>query len=372
MTTHACDLVLRGGRVLDPETGRDEVADVAVLDGTVVAVVAAGDCSEVHLVAHEEVDVSGAVVAPGWIDLHSHAQSVAGSRLQAHDGVTTALDLEAGTVEVERWYADVAAAGRAIGYGTSASWQISRMIHVGGIEVGGPEQALAFFGDQRWQAEARPEQTAALLARVEAELAQGALGVGMLQGYGPRIDPEEYLAVSRVAASAGVATFTHARDLVEQLPGVPVDGAEEIVRAAGETGVRAHYCHVNSSSSRLVDRVHRLIEASAAPVTTEAYPYGAGATPISADFLSPDRLARRGLTPSSLVYAPTGRRVADVAELLRLRAQDPGGIAIVHLLDEEVAADREVLDRCLTFPGTVVASDAMPLAWAAERSDPYA
>ena len=51
------------------------------------------------------VDVRGLVVAPGFIDLHSHAQTLPGRRLQACDGVTTALDLEAGRAPVEVAYA---------------------------------------------------------------------------------------------------------------------------------------------------------------------------------------------------------------------------------------------------------------------------
>ena len=45
-------------------------------------------------------------------------------------------------------------------------------------------------------------------------------------------------------------TFTHARDMIEMVPGARVDGAEEIVRAAGQTGAQMHYCHLNSTSQR--------------------------------------------------------------------------------------------------------------------------
>ena len=93
-------------------------------------------------------------------------------------------------------------------------------------------------------------------------------------------------------------------------------------------------------------------------------------TGIGAAFLAPERLAERGLTPSSLTYAPTGERVASAARLRELRATDPGGLVIIKLLDEDDPADRELLLRSLTFPGAIVASDAMPLTWTGPAPDP--
>jgi hypothetical protein len=154
-----------------------------------------------------------------------------------------------------------------------------------------------------------------------------------------------------------------------------IDGAEEIVRAAGETGAHMHYCHVNSTSQRHVDRVLDLVgraQAAGALVSTEAYPYGSGMTGIGAAFLAPERLAERGLTPSSLTFAPTGERVASEARLRELRQTDPGGLVIIELLDESDPADRRLLMRSLTFPGAVVASDAMPLTWTGPKPDPLA
>jgi hypothetical protein len=95
-------------------------------------------------------------------------------------------------------------------------------------------------------------------------------------------------------------------------------------------------------------------------------------TGIGAAFLAPERLAERGLTPSSLTFAPTGERVASEARLRELRETDPGGLAIIQLLDEDDPADRELLMRSLTFPGAIVASDAMPLTWTGPEPDPLA
>jgi hypothetical protein len=134
-----------------------------------------------------------------------------------------------------------------------------------------------------------------------------------------------------------------------------------------------HYCHINSTSQRHIGRVLDLVgraQAAGARVTTEAYPYGSGMTGIGAAFLAPERLGERGLTPSSLTYAPTGERVASETRLRELRQADPGGLVIIKVLDEDDPADRELLMRSLTFPGAIVASDAMPLTWTGPTPDP--
>ena len=234
---------------------------------------------------------------------------------------------------------------------------------------------MARISDPAWQRPAEPAQVSALLARLSADLADGALGIGVLLGYAPAASPAEYLRVAGLAAEAGVPTFTHARDLVEMVPGTLADGAEEIVRAAAQTGAHMHYCHINSTSQRHIDRVLALVaraQAAGSRVTTEAYPYGSGMTGIGAAFLAPERLAERGLTPSSLTYAPTGERVASAARLRELRQADPGGLVIIDLLSEDDPADRALLMRSLTFAGAVVASDAMPLTWTAPPADPLA
>ncbi len=353
------DIVLQRGRVIDPETGLDAVRDVAV-NGGVIAEVAAGP-----LRGALAIDAAGLVVAPGLIDLHSHAQSLAGRWLQACDGVTTALELEAGRFPVAAAYAREAADGSPINYGFSASWAAVRMEVVGGLKPDGTgEHTLRFLGDPCWQAAAGPGQVARIIDHLAAQLADGAIGIGLLVGYAPGADPGEYLAVAELAARAGATTFTHARDLVEARPDTKIDGAEEIVRAAQQTGAHMHYCHVNSTSGRHVDRVLDLVQrcrAAGGPVSTEAYPYGSGATAIGAAFLAPDRLGERGMTPRSLTYLATGERVADAARLEQLRATDPGGLVIVDFLDEHNPADQGTLRRSLTFDDAIIASDAMPL-----------
>jgi len=364
MREHA--LVIRGGRVVDPAQGLDAAVDVAIQDGRIAAVGPA-------LRGRLALDAAGCVVAPGFVDLHSHAQSVGGHRLQAFDGVTTTLELEAGAVPVSAAYAQAQIEGRPLNYGYSASWGAARIEVLTGYRGDGRVTTmLSRFADPGWQREATAAEEDRILGLLEGEVAAGALGIGVLIGYAPGTSPAEYLRVARLAATTGVPTYTHVRDLVDFAPTARVDGAEELVRAASETGAHMHYCHVNSTSLRHVDRVLGLVDRvrrAGAVVTTEAYPYGAGSTAIGAAFLSPERLPERGLRPTDLVYAPKNERVRDVEHLRQLRATDPGGLCIVHFLDETNPADAAVMRASLIHEDTMVASDAMPLTWQGPAAD---
>src|ERR1700755_3600911 len=101
------DVVLRGGRVVDPESGLDAVRDVAIV-GDQVARGGQGLPP-----GRADLDVAGQVVTAGFIDMHSHAYDLGGQRLQAMDGVTTALELEAGITPVAAAYEAAARAGPA-------------------------------------------------------------------------------------------------------------------------------------------------------------------------------------------------------------------------------------------------------------------
>ncbi len=361
------EVVLRGGRVIDPESGLDAVCDVAVGQGRIAAV------GSVSQSAALELDVTGHVVTAGFVDVHSHVTDIAGMRLRALDGVTTAFELEGGVTPVEPAYRQAAAEGRPINYGFAASWALARMEAVGGVTLeAGLGTFMANIATPAWQGPATPAQLRHILDRLATDLADGALGIGILLGYAPGADPGEYLRVATLAAAAGVPTFTHARDLIEVVPATLMDGAEEIVRAAGETGAHMHYCHVNSTSLRHVDRVLDVVgqaQAAGSRITTEAYPYGSGMTGIGAAFLAPERLPERGLTPSDLTYAPTGERVGTKERLQQLRADDPGGLVVIRHLDEDDPADLNVMLRPLVFPDAIVASDAMPLTWSGCDAD---
>ena len=89
------DLVILRGRVMDPESGLDAVSNVAVLGGKVRAI---GGSPR----GRDTIDASGLVVAPGFIDLHQHAQHPAAYAVEAAAGITSAFELEDGTGDVDR------------------------------------------------------------------------------------------------------------------------------------------------------------------------------------------------------------------------------------------------------------------------------
>lgn len=355
------DIVFTGGRVVDPASGTDEVRNIAITDGTVSA------WGHDAIDALRTIDVTGQVICPGFIDMHSHGQEIAEQRLQAMDGVTTALELEAGVIPVAKAYARAASEGRPINYGYATSWAHARMIELAGADPDGDIRTLLHhLGAPSWQGEPTPAQRAHILELIDSDLAAGALGIGVVVGYAPKSDPAEYLEVATLAARAGVPTYTHARPLISMDPSSPVDGAVEIARAAAETGAHMHYCHVNSTSGAHVDHalaVVARVQEAGSRVTTEAYPYGSGSTAVGAAFLHPDKLHLMNLTPRSLTFVPTGERIADRKQLEHLRTTDPGGLVLVEFLDENDTVHREFLERAMTFDRAAIASDAMPLTW---------
>ena len=90
LAQEAYDVVILNGRVMDPETGLNAVRNVGIRGQSVIAI------SDQPLRGETEVDATGLIVAPGFIDLHAHGQSARANDFQAMDGVTTALELEAG------------------------------------------------------------------------------------------------------------------------------------------------------------------------------------------------------------------------------------------------------------------------------------
>jgi hypothetical protein len=353
------DLVLRGARTIDPESGLDAVCDVAVTDGRIAAVVPP-DAEDVS--GRVDLDATGSVLAPGFIDLHSHCNDLPSLWLQVCDGVTTALDLEAGSLPVARAYAQAAWDGRPVHYGYSASWALARMAACGLDSAGGLREFLRLVDVPAWHRPATGPERQAVLGRIGSELADGALGIGVLLGYCEESEAGEYLEVAHLAAAAGVPTFTHVRELGRVDSGLM--GAAEVVTAALASGAHMHVCHVNSTSLRHVDQVTELIgraRQQGLRVTTEAYPYGSGATGIGAAFLDPSTLTQHGLEPYDIRYLRTGERPATHRRLAELRADDPGGLAVIDYLDESNDEDVGFLTRALLFDDTAVASDAMPL-----------
>lgn len=92
------DVVILNGRVMDPETGFDRIANVGISNGWITAITD----DEIH--GSEAIDATGHVVAPGFIDLEQHGLDPWGIKVNLRDGVTTQMDFEVGAANIDEWY----------------------------------------------------------------------------------------------------------------------------------------------------------------------------------------------------------------------------------------------------------------------------
>lgn len=257
------DLVLRDGRVIDPESGLDAVRNVGIIAGRVVAL------SETALEGARSLDAGGLVVAPGFIDLHQHGQSLENYAAQVRDGITTALELEIGVEDIEAWYQD--RQGKALlNYGASISHPYSRQLAMLGHNPGLSGESLA--------TPLTAQQAVALARRIERGLDHGALAVGFGLAYTPGATKEEIVEMFRIATRYGASCHVHMRTDLTTLSNL-----DEVISAAQETGAQAHVVHLNSSArDRVAEYLARIERAQArgVDVTTEAYPYNRGSTLI--------------------------------------------------------------------------------------------
>src|SRR5215218_6430959 len=240
-------LVISGGRVVDPASGMDAIGDVAVVDGRIAAVgTALGGAERV-------IDATGLVVAPGFIDLHAHGQSIPADRMQAFDGVTTALELELGALPVGAWYEVQSKSGRVLNYGTAAAWMFARKAVMIGLELDGKSTPMELMGagvdDMRWSSDtAADEQVDQIVALVREGLDQGAIGIGIPNGYAPGGGVKEMTAICELAAQYGTPTFTHIPYASNLDPMSSIESYVRLIGLAGATGAHMHICHLNSTS----------------------------------------------------------------------------------------------------------------------------
>jgi N-acyl-D-glutamate deacylase len=363
-------VVISGGRVVDPATGMDAVGDVVVVDARIVAVGSGLGGAE------RVIDASGLVVAPGFIDLHAHGQSIPADRMQAFDGVTTSLDLEAGVLPVASWYTRQARQGRVLNYGASTNWAFAR---IGAMTGSNEESSLEAFGnamrDRRWVDNvASDTEVTGVLDRIATGLNEGGIGIGILNAYAPGAGVQELTAVCQLAKAHDVPTFTHIAYMSRIDPESAAEAYVRLIGYAGATGAHMHICHFNSSSKTDIERCVVLVakaQAQGLPITVEAYPYGTGSTVLAATFFSdPDFEARNGTGYDSVQRVTDGRRFRDRDELLAAQAEEPSTLVLWHILDiENNAHHRDLLDMSVLYPGGAIASDAMP--WTLSDGRPY-
>jgi dihydroorotase len=333
------DTVIANGRVMDPASGVDAVRHVGIRAGKIAAV------SETPLRGRTTIDAKGLVVAPGFIDLHSHGQTPENYRFKARDGVTTALEMEVGVSPVAAWYRE--REGKSlVNFGATAGELPARMAVMGDTGKLVPrDRAVA----RATTAEER-KRIHALLRR---GLDEGALGIGMGIAYEPLATRDEVFDVFRLAAERRATIFVHLRSGGPVEPGA-IDSLQEALADVAASGASAHVVHITSTCIRETPLCVAMIEGarrSRLDVTTEAYPYTAGMTDLaSAIFAEGWQQRMGGISYGDLQWALTGERLT-AETFARYRKQ--GGMVAVHSIPEEVAR------YAMGQPIVMVASDGI-------------
>ena len=300
-SSQSYDLVVQGGRVIDPETGLDAVRNVGISQGRIRKI------SAEPLEGKRVISARGLIVAPGFIDLHQHAEDIESQRVKALDGVTTALEMEIGKPDVAVFLQSKQ--GRSlVNYGTTASHPAARA-----LAFGTPiEDGLVPKSGAASNKPASPEQIEAIKTRLRHELDAGALGVGMGIQYTPGVTHWEVIEMFRLAAQRSMPVYTHIRSNGTIEPGSNIESVSEVIGAAAVTGAPLHVVHINSScGAQALDCLGLIAGARARglEVSTEAYPYEAAMTFINSARYNPGWQEKSGATYHDLMLPETGERL---------------------------------------------------------------
>jgi len=333
--TETYDLVIANGRVMDPESGLDAVRNMGIRGGK-IAVISTGP-----LEGKQTMEARGLVVAPGFIDLHQHGQDAENYAVKAADGVTTALELEVGVADVDRWYEE--REGKAlINYGASVGHIAVRMAVMhdpGGLLPSGEAAHRVATTVER-------EEISGLL---EKGLKRGALSLGLGPAYTEAATNQEILDVFRLAAKYHASCHVHIRASGPPIQG-NFSGFEEVIAAAAITGAPLHIVHIQSTGGPNVMQELQMItdaRSRGMDVTTESYPYTMGMTSIQAAMF--DHKEEEPATYyASLLWPATGEHLTKES-FLEYRKQ--GGMVIVP------GNTPENVHAAVVSPLTMIASD---------------
>ena len=335
------DIVIANGRVMDPESGLDAVRNVGITAGKIRAI------SVEPLKGKTVLDAEGLVVAPGFIDLHEHAQEPRNYQFQAHDGVTTSLELEVGTDDVDTWYAKRESKSL-INFGVSAGHIPVRMklMH-------DPGNFLP-TGDAAHR-EATLQELEEIKNQIHHGLERGALAVGMGINYTAGASHDEIVDVFRVAAAEKASVHVHLRHAGLKEPTTGLVGIEEVIAAAAATGAPLHVVHITSMGLANTPQLIAMVKGAqkrGLDVTTECYPYTAGSTNLESAIFDPGWQERQGITFKDIQWSKTGERLT--GETFEKYRKEGGLVVIFSIPEEAVRA-------AIAEPVVMIASDGVPV-----------
>ena len=337
--TDSYDLVIVNGRVIDPESKTDAIRNLGITNGKIKTI------SRAPLSGRNTIDARGLVVSPGFIDLHQHGQNEENFRFKAMDGVTSALELEVGTGDVDQWYAE--REGRSLlNYGVSAGHLAARMAAM--------KEPVTFLptGEAARRA-ATDAEIADMKQRLEQGLKRGAVAVGFGIQYTPQASHWEILEMFRVAARYNASCHVHMRNAGAKEPASSVQALEELISAAAITGAPLHVVHVHSTGGSATPKLLQMIAEARArglDVTTECYPYIAGMTEIKSAIFNEGWQEVFGIDYKDLQWAATGERLTK--ETFEKYRQTGGMVAVFSMTEE-------IVREALANPLTMIASDGI-------------
>jgi N-acyl-D-aspartate/D-glutamate deacylase len=343
------DLVIANGRVIDPETNLDAIKHVGINDGTISLI------SDQPLSSSHTIDASGLVVAPGFIDVHSHTPTLLGQHVNLLDGVTTQLDLEAGSYPIS-FYGEHFRNGAKINYGSSVGhWAVRTKV------IEGRDMPYIFAGNQvltmagsTWMQPATAEQIEQMRVLINLGLDEGGLGIGVLLDYMTKaVSDAELLMLFDVAASRDVPIYVHVR---RGYTGDPA-GLIEVIELAKKTGAPLFVCHITHNAMGRIGEWLALIDEAnkaGANITTETLSYGAGGTSISADvFRRRDWKAMFDISYEDVQWVATGEWLTKET-WEKYAAEQPAGMVNHHYVKEDW------VETAMQWPGMMVSTDALP------------
>ncbi|MDO3702767.1 D-aminoacylase [Micromonospora sp. C28SCA-DRY-2] len=293
------DLLVTGGTVVDGSGAPARTADVGVRDGRLLLLPAGSGGA-----AAEVVDAGGLVVTPGFIDVHTHSDLLAGDderraalRLAPlRQGVTTEIcgncgispfPVPAQRAETVRELVAATFGPPAATYPSFARFAAAqgagRRNHLAALVGHGTLRAAVVGFAQR---RATPDEVRRMGDLLDEALAAGAAGLstGLIYSPGVNAGTDEVIALARVAAAHGKPYVTHLRDEMSQVESA-LEEAIEIATAAGAALQVSHHKtagrHSWGATVRTLARLERA-RADGLDVRCDVYPYTAGSTALHA------------------------------------------------------------------------------------------
>ncbi len=355
------DVVILNGRVMDPETNLDAIRNVGIKGGIIETI------TEATLGGTEIIDAEGHVVTAGFIDTHWHANgSTWGNKAALRDGVTTPMDLEVGSLNINEWYEEREGKWQ-VNYGAAVSHEFHRMMVLDKMEMVGPKDGNDFAALRNASYEendvpdwavtmASIDQLNTICANIDKDLQAGALGVASTTGYmGKGVTTLELFNIQKTSANYGRLYASHVRLLGNSKPPTEATlGAFEQIANGVALNQPLILSHNNNFGWWEVEEHLQLLRDQGYNVWSEYYPYTCGSSTIGSEFIKPDNIGALGLDYTNLVDPRTGDPMnRDIYD--SIVAVNPAYIMVLCLPQRE-----EWLPMWLKVPHMTVAADAMP------------